>query len=105
MKQNGFDELQKKLTKLADNAQKLDGTNQVPLKDLLTASFIKRHSTFSDIDELFKASGFTVESQDDFAAIPDAEWDKFIEASTSFSSWDGMLGEALKEWTKKQLGL
>ncbi|RQO35986.1 hypothetical protein DBR37_06460 [Herminiimonas sp. KBW02] len=105
MKQNGFDELQKKLTKLADNAKKLDGANQVPLKDLLSDAFIKRHSAFSDVDELFKTSGFAVESQEDFAAIPDTEWDQFIEKSTSFSSWNDMLGAAIKEWTKKQLGL
>lgn len=43
---------------------------------------------------MIQANGFKVESEDDFKAIPDAEWDVFIHDNTSFGSWREMLEAA-----------
>ena len=51
-----------------------------------------------------KASGFRIESQEDFNAIPGSDWDAFIRANTSFSNWKEMLQATAAAWTKKQLG-
>jgi hypothetical protein len=105
LKITGLDELQRKLDDLARNAQNLSGKQDVPITELLTPSFLSRCSRFQSAKELFEASGFKLESADDFAAIPHAEWDGFIHANTSFASWEIMLGEAGGEWTARQLGL
>lgn len=101
----GFDELERKLNDLADRAKRLDGTHNVPISELLTPGFLAGCSRFASADQMFQASGFKIESADDFKAIPDAEWDMFIKNNTSFGSWQEMLQAAGAEWTRKQLGL
>jgi hypothetical protein len=100
----GLDELQKKLSDLADKAQMLDGQHHVPVSELLTVSFLSKHTRFSSANDLFAASGYKVETKEDFAAIPDDKWDDFIRSISSFVSWEAMLGAAGKEWATKQLG-
>jgi len=43
---------------------------------------------------MFERSGFKVESQEDFAAIPDEAWDDFICTNTSYFNWREMLQAA-----------
>jgi len=101
----GFDKLQRRLEELRRNAQALDGTHQIPLSELLPPSFIKRNTKFEDLEAVFQASGFAIESQEDFEKTPDDEWDKFIREQTRFSSWEEMLNGAVKEWATRKLGL
>lgn len=101
----GLDELQKKLDDLAKKAEAIDGQHSVPVSELLTDSFVSQHTSFSSAEEMFKASGFKVETQEDFAAIPDAEWDNYIRSISSFDGWQSMLGAAGEQWAKWQLGL
>tara|TARA_R100000353_G_scaffold166904_1_gene128671 strand:+ start:1077 stop:1241 length:165 start_codon:yes stop_codon:yes gene_type:complete len=54
---------------------------------------------------LFEASGFKVESKEDFESIPDDEWEAFITQNTSFDSWLEMQKAAMAAYTKKKLGL
>jgi len=104
MKIRGPDEFSKKLNDLAKKAEELDGQHTVGLNELLTPSFVSKHTRFANADDLFEASGFKVESQEDFEAIPDAEWDQFIRSVSSFSSWQEMLQAATEEWAAKKLG-
>jgi len=101
----GLDELQNNLKSLADKAQDLDGQHNVPVSELLTSSFLSKHTRFSSTNELFEASGFKVESSEDFVAIPDDKWDDFIRSISSFENWRAMLTAAGEEWVSKQLGL
>lgn len=103
MRIKGLDEFQRKLTQLAKNAEKLDGKHSVPVTELLTPAFVSKHTRFSSADELFEKSGFKIEGPEDFAAIPDAEWDNYIRSISSFSGWKAMLSEATGAWTKKRL--
>jgi hypothetical protein len=95
----------KPLEDLARNARELDGRHEVSIADLLTPEFLGRCTRFRSADELFESSGFKVQSTDDFAAIPDTEWDSFICKNTNFATWQDMLQAAVKEWTIKRLGL
>lgn len=103
MKINGLNELQKQLEQMKKAAEELDGTKEVPLNQLLTDSFLIKHTTFSSFDEF--------ESQEIFVKyptleeIPDEEMDQFVSAKTNFSSWEDMLGEATSEYVTKKLGL
>ncbi|CAH1091336.1 hypothetical protein [Candidatus Nitrotoga sp. 1052] len=101
----GLDELQNKLDDFVNNAEALDGQHNVLVSGLLTDDFVSQHTSFSSADEMFTASGFKVETQEDFAAIPDADWDNYIRSISRFDGWQSMLGAAGQEWSKRKLGL
>lgn len=101
----GLDELSRKLNDLAQRAERLDGPHEVPLSQLLNPTFLKACSRFSSVDEMFQASGFKIESGEDFKSIPEGEWNTFVKTNTSFDGWTQMLESASADWTKKQLGL
>lgn len=83
----GFGEGQRRLDDIAKRAAELDGKQQtVSLSELLNDDFIAEHSSFASFDKLLAASPFKVETKEDFEAIPDAEWDTYIAANTSFES-------------------
>jgi hypothetical protein len=101
----GLDELQNKISKLARKTEGLDGQHNVPVSELLTDSFIFRHTSFLSADEMFKASGFQIETQEDLAGIPENDWDIFIRSVSDFGGWQSMLGAAGEEWVQRKLGL
>lgn len=105
IKVTGLDELQRKLIDMSRRAESLSGKHNVPIPELLTPDFLTRCSRFRSADEMFEASGFKIESSEDFAAISDAERDTFIRTHTSFSSWEAMLSEAGGEWAARRMGL
>lgn len=105
VKITGIKNLEAKLKDLGKRARELDGNHNVPLSELLTHSFVAGCSRFSSVDELFKASGFSINSPEDFKAIPDDKWDDFIRDNTTFANWSDMLTAASAAWTKDRLGL
>lgn len=104
MKIEGLDELEKSLKKLSSNAKKLSGTSAVPFDELFPPSFMRHHTDASNIDEFLNNSPFTIESEEDFLAIPDEDWDHYIKAHSNFSSWEDMQGKAAEDYVVKQLG-
>jgi hypothetical protein len=94
-----------RLQKLANNLEELDGTHNVPFKELFPEPFMREHTKVSSMHELVEAGGFTVESPEDFKAIPDEEWDKNIRTNTSFKNWQEMRSAAVAAWTRKKIGL
>ena len=91
------------LDKLTKNLKNLEGKKAVPFKDLFTPQFLKKHTKFSSLEDMFAKSRFTVNSQEDFKSIPDAEWDKFITDNSNFASWQEMLKVATGEWAGRRL--
>lgn len=104
IKLSGFDELEKKLKHMERAARKLNGTHQVPLTELFTPSFMRKHTPYSSFDELLDDGGFVVNSSEDFEAIPDEALDKHISNNTNFDSWKGMSEKAASEYALKKLG-
>ncbi len=105
IKLQGFNELSKKLEDLAEKAESINGAQEVPLDELLTPGFLAKHTRFLSTDELFEASGFNVQSAEDFEKIPDEEWESFIQQNTPFATWGEMLSAAGAEWAQKKLGI
>lgn len=101
MKIEGIDALQKKLSKLAEDAAALDGEHQVPATELLTPEFLSKNTGFSSFDDLLDKSGF----KDEFESVSQAEKDQFISKNSSFAGWDDMIRVAGKIWVRKKLGL
>ena len=102
---SGLEELQNKLGDLARKSKELDGQHSVPVSELLTPNFVSQHTSFSSADEMFKASGFNTETQEEFGEIPDDDWDSYIRSISSFDCWQSMLAAAGQEWAKQKLGL
>jgi hypothetical protein len=101
----GLDKVKKKLEDLQSRACNLHGSHQVPAGELLSPDFMRHHTRFTSFEAMATASGFKVESSEDFTAIPDAKWDAFIRAATPFAGWQAMLGAAGQEWAARKLGL
>ncbi|OLO12775.1 hypothetical protein BTW10_04030 [Chromohalobacter japonicus] len=101
----GFDELQKKLKGMADGAKVLEGEQQISIPDLLTKDFVSEHTKFRDAQQIFDESGFEINNAEDFKAIPDADWDKYIAQISDFESWSEMLKAATAEYVKRKMGL
>ena len=102
---SGFDELERELNRLSENAQTMDGEHAVSFTDLFPPDFMEAHTDFGTLEELFEASGFTVESTEDFEAIPDAKWDAFIERVTEFPDWKTMQEKAGADWIARGIVL
>jgi len=92
----GLQELSDKLKNLGEQAKQLDGNHEVPISELLTPTFLSNCSRFTTVEELFAASGFKIESTEDFKAIPEDQWDAFIKSNTFFGNWKEMIAEAAK---------
>jgi hypothetical protein len=71
VKITGLKELERKLKDIGDRAQKLHGTNNVPVSELLTVRFLKTCSGFGSATEMFNADGFAITSAEDFKAVPE----------------------------------
>ena len=95
---SGFDELERKL-------EEISGENEVSFGELFPDSFIKTHTDFKTLEELFEESEYKVETQEDFEQIPQEGWDEFIENNTEFSNWKDMAGKAFQEWVSKKLNI
>lgn len=103
MKMNGFDKLSKELSRLEKNAENLSKKESVTFSELFNRKFLSKHSSFTSFDDLAEKSPFTINNEEDFKAIPDDEWEKFITESTDFSSWDDMQSEAHTAWIEHNL--
>lgn len=103
MRVRGLDEMTRKLKSLSRKLESLSGRHRVPLQGLCPPQFMVRYTSFRTIDEMIEASGYKVESREDFAAIPDEEWDRVVAKNTRFSTWKEMLNTAAKDWARSKL--
>jgi hypothetical protein len=83
--------------------EELDGTHQIPFDELFDPEFMIEFTDFTSIDEMLETSGFKTDTEEDFAAIPDAEWDQFVARTTRFANWHEMQQEAGNRWAQKKL--
>ncbi|WP_186367575.1 hypothetical protein [Yersinia aldovae] len=75
---------------------------QVTLDESINPEFLSRCPSFTSLDDMLSKSGFKIETAEDFAAIPDHEWDKFISAHTTYDNWHDLQVAALTEIAKKR---
>lgn len=102
---DGLDKLQKQLNKMEKAAKELEKNNQIPFDELFTRSFMLKYTNFSNFDELLEAGNFVVNSQKDFEAIPDVEFDIHISQVTKFRKWEDMLSKATEIYVSNKLGI
>ena len=77
----------------------------VPIEELLTRSFVTRHSRFESVEALLAASGLDPAALVDLDARSRTLWDRFARLATRFPDWDALLREAGAEWLIRRLGI
>jgi hypothetical protein len=70
----------------------------VSANDLFSPDFMKSHTDFDSIDNMFDASGFKTEANQDIEDIPREQWDAFLCKRTKFTSWQQMKKAACDEY-------
>ncbi len=64
---------------------------------------MRRNTQFGSLEEMLDESEWTVESVEDFAAIPDGPWDTYVKRTTNFRDWNEMQESAAQEWISKRV--
>lgn len=105
MKTNNLNDLSKYLKNIEKNAKELEKTTSVSFDVLFNSNFMQKYTNFLTFDELLNAGKYVVNSQEDFEAIPEKEFDKYISTCTKFDNWQDMLNTASSEYAIKKLGL
>lgn len=83
-----------KIKTISKRLEEVSGENTIPFNLLFNGEFLKEYSRFSSIDELFDASGFEINNQEDFDNLNLEKWDEFISQNTKFDNWKDMFNKA-----------
>jgi len=100
-----LDDLADQFGEMADNAEELEGENEVAFEELFTEQLMRQHTDVASFDEFLEQSQWEVESEEDFEAIPEDEFDEYVNENTDFESWEDMYGTAGTEWMAREIGL
>jgi hypothetical protein len=92
------------LEKLKEGLTKLKSTHEVCFDELFNVRFMTKYTEFVTIEDMFGASEFQLESNEDFDLIPEEELDEFVRSHTRFSNWREMLDKAGEEYVFRKLG-
>lgn len=100
-----FEDALRRIRELQRKAAQLDGDHELRLDELFPDEFMLRNTELPSIEAFMKESGFSIESDEDFSSIPEADWNDYIQERTRFSSWEEMKRVASEEWALRQLDL
>ncbi|MDF9747872.1 hypothetical protein [Natrinema salsiterrestre] len=105
MTTDGFDDVADDLEKLAENAEELDGENEVPWDELYNEQFMRKHTSFSSLEEFLRDSPWDADSVDELLKLASQnEIDEYVDKYTRFPTGERMQGKAVEEWAAGQLG-
>ncbi|CAI2439073.1 hypothetical protein [Serratia proteamaculans] len=93
----------KNIEKMQRNLEEIGETPELRFDELFNEEFLSQCSTFVSLDDMLEKSGFKVETAEDFKAIPDDEWERFIVENTSYESWREMQMDAGAKLLEKRL--
>lgn len=88
--------------KIRKESERLSG--KVSFATLFNENFMSKYTNFNSLEELLIAGGYGV-TQEEFKAIPEDEFDKYITNCTQFSSWEEMQHKAVEEYTEDNFKL
>jgi len=81
---------------------RLNESNEIPLTELFPDEFMQLYTEYSSIEDFFDASPWDVEGQDDFEAIPDDDFDEYVDEHTDFPNWEVMYQTAGKQFFERK---
>ena len=83
-----------------ENLQRLMNIgDNISFADLFNPDFMAEFTDFKTIQNLFEKSAYTIETAEDFKAIPDEDWETYITENTPFDSWKAMQLKAFEVFT------
>lgn len=62
-------------------------TQPTTLGELLNPNFMRRHTQFTTVEEMFAQCGFPASTREEIEAIPQADFDAFVARTTQFGTW------------------
>jgi hypothetical protein len=83
----------------------LSSQHCVPLAELLTDSFVSRHTHFGTIDALIDAAELNAQRRGVRGISFGPDWDLFIRSVSRHSGWPALIREACAEWQIRRIGL
>lgn len=86
------DEFEKNLENALEEQSglRMNETNEIPFEQLFTEEFMQLYTEFESFETLLEASHWDVEDEDDFEAIPEDEFDTYVDEHTDFPTWEVM---------------
>lgn len=81
---------------------RMNEQNEIPIKQLFTEEFMQLYTEFVSFEALLEASPWEVEDEEDFEAIPEDEFDTYVDEHTDFPSWEVMYQTAAQQFLERQ---
>lgn len=103
IKIKGIKDLQRRLSSMEKNIERIKGEKEVPLSHILTPSFMQRYTAFKNFEEMLDESPFSIKNEEDFKKVSDEEWDVYVRDKTKFSSWKEMIEKAGAGYVSKKI--
>lgn len=76
--------------------------NEIPFEQLFTQEFMQLYTEFESFEALLESSQWEVEEQEDFEAIPEDDFDSYVDEHTDFPSWEVMYQTAAERFLERQ---
>lgn len=92
------EQLKQELDSLASAAECVCQLRNTSLHALFPEDFVCKFSNHSNINDLLRASGFSILCQADIEKARTDGFDTFIQNTTSFDDWDCMVEAAVCHW-------
>lgn len=97
------DDFAASIRRFQQRVERLTDVQSISFAELFKDEFMLRNTDYPSMEALIAASGFRLESQADFEAIPDLAWETFIQEHTRFTSWEEMQSSAVEDWMSDRL--
>ena len=102
----GLEELDRKFREAERKVERVSGSREVPIGEILTPDFMARFTNFASVDDMLDKSGFEVNTAEDFQTVTDDDaWSDFVAVNTQFPTWGNMLVAAYEEHIQARLDL
>ena len=85
--------------------ERLSLQHVVPIHDLLTNSFVSRHTRFTSIDTLIDAGELNAKWVGESNVHLGSAWNQFIRSVSDYPDWDAMVRDAGAEWLIRRIGI
>jgi len=105
IKITGIDEIQNTLKKIEKKAKELEKEKEIPLIEIMTNDFMKKHTRHDSFENFIAHSGVLPDGKELTKEILNSnEFNQYVKTTTKFKSWENMLDTASTEYIQKQLG-
>lgn len=91
------------LDRLQKNLQEISGTHSYSFKEIFPDDFMRKYTKYMSVSDFFEATGFKLDSQEDFKNLDETALDKFVSENSDFDSWGSMKRTASAELLEKKI--